>query len=121
MGYTQHGSTSSMAILTVSLFIFSFTAGVLTDAVIYKSYPGLDRKIEMSSSVATAMSKLNRYHGHGSYHYTPTYYRPNHHGHGNLGTLLSPVVFGLATAATVAGGEALVSSLFPTSTIVGRK
>merc|ERR1739844_864043 len=108
--------TSSMAILTVYLFIFSFTAGVLTDAVIYKSYPGLDRKIEMSSSVATAMSKLNRYHGHGSYHYTP-----NHHGHGNLGTLLSPVVFGLATAATVAGGVALVSSLFPTSTIVGRK
>merc|ERR1712215_82991 len=116
--YTQHTSTSSMAILTVYLFIFSFTAGVLTDAVIYKSYPGLDRKIEMSSSVATAMSKLNRYCGPGSYHYSPTYYRPSH---GNLGTLLSPVVFGLATAATVAGGVALVSSLFPTSTIVGRK
>merc|ERR1712236_111058 len=108
------GSTSSMAILTVYLFIFSFTAGVLTDAVTYKSYPGLDRKIEMSSSVATAMSKLNRYHGHGSYHYAPTYYyRPSH-----LGTLLSPVVFGLATAATVAGGLAFVSSLFPTSAIV---
>merc|ERR1712215_672 len=116
--YTQHGSTSSMAILTMYLFIFSFTAGVLTDAVTYKSYPGLDKKIEMSSSVATAMSKLNRYCGQGSYHYSPTYYRPNHHGHG---TLLSPVVFGLATAATVAGGVALASSLFPSTTIVGRK
>merc|ERR1711936_359306 len=114
------GSTISMAILTVYIFIFSVATGVLADTLTYKTYAGLERKIEMSPSVMTAMSQLNRYCGNGNYHYTPTYYRPSYHGPstGNLGTLL---MFGLATAATVAGGVALATSLFPSTTIVGRK
>merc|ERR1719483_995071 len=101
-----------MSVFVVFVFIFSVATGTGADKVQYKSYSGLDREINIPTDVETAMSQLNRYCGSGSYNYNnynsnynrPTsYYRPtNNYNNGhNLGDLLSPVVFGLATGAGI--------------------
>merc|ERR1711972_686631 len=59
----------------------------------------------ISATIKTAMVQLNRYCGSGSYsYYRPTYYRPSGP---SLSSLISPVVFGLATGA----GLGLVGNL----------
>merc|ERR1711875_21017 len=67
----------------------------------YEEYRGLDKQVPISSEVRSAMIQLNRYCGGGGYSYRPTYYRPTTTGP-NLGSLISPVVFGLATGAGLA-------------------
>merc|ERR1712228_353663 len=89
----------------LSLSLFSISFGSSADYLAYTSYAGLEvqDRSTMSDEVVTAMDQLNRYCGGGSY-----YYRPSHGSGPNLGNLISPVVFGLATGA----GLAAVGSLF---------
>merc|ERR1712123_244057 len=113
--------------------------GALGDDVSYKPFAGLEREIEMDSSVKAAMAQLNRYHGSGSYSYnsynrpssyhsSSSYYRPsysqqnyrpsyNQQSSGALGNILTPVVFGLAAAT----GLAAVNTLLPSTAIIGGK
>merc|ERR1719483_26793 len=92
-----------MSVFVVFVFIFSVAAGTIAEKVQYKSYSGLDREITIPTEVETAMSQLNRYCGSDSYNRPTSYYRPtNNYNNGhNLGDLLSPVVFGLATGAGI--------------------
>merc|ERR1711915_462906 len=98
------GSIKMFATL-VLLSLFSISFGSSSDYLAYTSYAGLEVQDQstMSTEVMTAMDHLNRYCGGGSYYYRPSY------GCGpNLGNLISPVVFGLATGARLAA----VGSLF---------
>merc|ERR1711915_838987 len=97
------GSIKMFATLVLlSLFFISFASSA--DYLAYTSYAGLEVQdwSTMSDKVVTAMDQLNRYCGGGTY-----YYRPSHGSGPNLGNLISPVVFGLATGA----GLAAVGSL----------
>merc|ERR1719318_1240043 len=101
----------------VILFLASLATGSNAQKVEYMTFAGLGRQIPISTEVQTAMSQLNRYCGNGGYSYRPSssyyrpsssyyrpsssYYRPTSNGP-NLGSLISPVVFGLATGAGIA-------------------
>merc|ERR1712106_283374 len=121
----------TMSLKIIFLFCSAVVAVALGDNVSYKSFAGLEREIEMDSSVKTAMAQLNRYHGSGSYSYNsysssysrPSYnqqnYRPsyNQQSSGLLGNILTPVMFGLAAAT----GLAAVNTLLPSTAIIGGK
>merc|ERR1719450_43010 len=72
----------------------------------FRSYIGLEQQVPISSEVRSAMSHMNRYCGNGGYSYRPSYYRPSYNQPYNTGpnlaSLISPVVFGLATGAGLA-------------------
>merc|ERR1711892_356705 len=124
----------TMSVKIIFLFCSAVVAVALGDTVSYKPFAGLEREIEMDSSVKTAMAQLNRYHGSGSYSYnsynrpssyhsrssySQQYYRPsnNQQSSGALGNILTPVVFGLAAAT----GLAAVNTLLPSTAIIGGK
>merc|ERR1719369_1533734 len=100
-----------MSITALLLVISAVATSAVARTDIYQPYAGIDREIEMIPNVEAALSKLNRYHGHGGYSYYPShhhsssYFRPSY----NLGNILTPVVFGLSAAT----GLAAASSLFP--------
>merc|ERR1712168_219702 len=128
---------STMMFITALMLVIS---AVATSAVarthIYQPYAGIDKEIQMDQDVETALSDLNRYHGSGGYsyypshhhsssyyrpsysqsYYTPSYSQPNYRPSSNLGNILTPVVFGLSAAT----GLAAASSLFPSTSIVGK-
>merc|ERR1719341_292546 len=115
-----------MFVILVLVFISTCAPGAMADAVSYRPFAGLEREIEMDSTVQSAMAQLNRYHGSGSYSYhgsshhhgSSSYYRPTYNQpSNNLGNILTPVVFGLAAAT----GVAAATSLFPSTAIVGGK
>merc|ERR1711892_162871 len=76
------------------LFLSGFAAEASAENVEYRAFAGLNEQIPLSAEVRTAMSQLNRYCGSGSYSY-----RPSYNSGPNLGSLISPIVFGLATGA----------------------
>merc|ERR1712106_407776 len=138
MGKTLVTDCITMSVKIIFLFCLAVVAVALGDNVSYKSFAGLEREIEMDSSVKTAMAQLNRYHGSGSYSYnsynrpssyhSSSYYRPsynqqnyrpssNQQSSGLLGNILTPVVFGLAAAP----GLAAVNTLLPSTAIIGGK
>merc|ERR1719341_6071 len=130
-----------MFAILVFVFIATCAPGAVADAVSFRPFAGLEREIEMDSTVQSAIAQLNRYHGSGSYSYhgsshhhgsssyyqgsyygpsysQPSYYRPTYNQpSNNLGNILTPVVFGLAAAT----GVAAATSLFPSTAIVGGK
>merc|ERR1739844_767479 len=118
------GSTM-MSITALMLVISAVATSARTHT--YKPYAGIDKEIEMDQDVEAALSDLNRYHGNGGYsyypshhhsssYYRPSYSQPNYRPSSNLGNILTPVVFGLSAAT----GLAAVSSLFPSTSIVGK-
>merc|ERR1739844_42145 len=127
------GSTM-MSITALMLVISTVATSARTHT--YKPYAGIDKEIEMDQDVEAALSDLNRYHGNGGYsyypshhhsssyyrpsysqsYYRPSYSQPNYRPSSNLGNILTPVVFGLSAAT----GLAAVSSLFPSTSIVGK-
>merc|ERR1712123_103691 len=66
----------TMSVKIIFLFCSAVVAVALGDDVSYKPFAGLEREIEMDSSVKAAMAQLNRYHGSGSYSYN-SYNRPS--------------------------------------------
>merc|ERR1719318_1854368 len=93
----------------VFLFLAYLATGSNPEKVEHLTFAGLDRQVPISAEVKTAMSQLNRYCGSGGYYYRPSssYYRPTSSGP-NLGSLISPVVFGLATGAGIAAVGSLL-------------
>merc|ERR1719318_186348 len=93
----------------ILLFLASLATGSNVEKVEFRTFAGLDRQVPISAEVQTAMSQLNRYCGSGGYYYRPSssYYRPTSSGP-NLGSLISPVVFGLATGAGIAAVGSLL-------------
>merc|ERR1711892_17189 len=89
----------------VLLFLSGFAPEAFAEKVEYRAFAGLDEQIQLSAEVRTAMTQLNRYCGSGSYSYRPSYnsgyssYRPSYNSGPNLGSLISPIVFGLAAGA----------------------
>eukprot|EP00091_Calanus_sinicus_P006646 TRINITY_DN1733_c0_g1_i8.p1 TRINITY_DN1733_c0_g1~~TRINITY_DN1733_c0_g1_i8.p1 ORF type:complete len:160 (-),score=36.58 TRINITY_DN1733_c0_g1_i8:131-550(-) len=71
-----------MSAILVLVFIATCASGIVADAVSYRPFAGLEREIEMDSSVQSALAQLNRYHGSGSYSYHPSYHGSSYH-HGS--------------------------------------
>merc|ERR1712168_1481542 len=120
------GSTM-MSITALMLVISAVATSAVARTHTYQPYAGIDKEIEMDQDVETALSDLNRYHGSGGYsyypshhhsssYYRPSYSQPNYRPSSNLGNILTPVVFGLSAAT----GLAAASSLFPSTSIVGK-
>merc|ERR1712168_375856 len=121
------GSTM-MSITALMLVISAVATSAVARTHTYQTYAGIDRGIEMDQDVEAALSDLNRYHGGGggysyypSNHHSSSYYRPSYsqsyyRPSNNLANILTPVVFGLSAAT----GLAAASSLFPSTSIVGK-
>merc|ERR1711915_884123 len=101
--------TSAEFIMAAPVFLVFIFISTIADAVAFRTYAGLENQVEFNAEVPAALSKLNRRHHHHS-HYNYAL------GAAGLSSILTPVVFGLATAT----GVGALTSLFPTAT-VGRK
>merc|ERR1712183_967850 len=116
MGRAQ--SHLRMMIISLSFFfLLTASCGATADRIQMRLYRGVDRKIEITPEVRTALEDLNRYCGpsygysynNGYNNYNSGYssgYNNYNNGYNNgynrptnsIGNLVTPVVFGLAAA-----------------------
>merc|ERR1712106_274648 len=150
MGKTLVTDCITMSVKIIFLFSSAVVAVALGDTVSYKPFAGLEREIEMDSSVKTAMAQLNRYHGSGSYSYnsynrpssyhssssyyrpsnsySSSYYRPSYNqqnyrpsSNQQSSGLLGNILTPVVFGLAAAPGLAAVNTLLPSTAIIGGK
>merc|ERR1711909_245354 len=95
--YSQAPSDTIMLVSISFLLLVPLAYGEAAGSLQMRLYKGVDKQVEITPEVRSALRDLNRYCGtnNGYSYYRPTYYRPTGP---NLGSLVGPAVFGLAAA-----------------------
>merc|ERR1712179_608359 len=96
-------SDTTMLVSISFLLLVPLAYGEAAGSLQMRLYKGLDKQVEITPEVRTALRDLNRYCGtnNGYSYYRPTSYRPTSYYRPtgpNLGSLVGPAVFGLAAA-----------------------